>query len=83
VDDLRNFPAFQKDGIQIIQSESATGDQCHYDLSGAKDRSCEQFFKTHFLPDRIYFCCNDATQPISSEQYEYLHDYVQSYCSGK
>lgn len=56
-------------GCGIEQSESATGDACHYDIFGWSKGAARSYFKSINLED-MTICAGDGERPLIKEDLE-------------
>lgn len=61
-----------ENSFEILQETSPTGDICHYNIKGLKEKDCKRFFSKFCRPPNIYLCVEQDCIELSDEEYTNL-----------
>lgn len=56
------------DGVQLIQSDSSSGDDCHYNIIGLSNHNASAFFKNYSSTLALFTICDDGQERILTAQ---------------
>jgi hypothetical protein len=63
--------------FNIIQSESSTGDDCHFDISFGISSCYKKIFSELCVPPNIYICLDGISKEINQNELENLNKHFE------
>jgi hypothetical protein len=76
--DTEHLKDFIKEDFEIGNTPSNTGDECHRDLLGIKNKQAEKYKESICKPPNIYMCFDNIHKSITWEEYEDLGKYLSA-----
>jgi hypothetical protein len=70
VEELREY--IRDYTFQIVREPSVTGDECHCNIHGIKDKDSKQFCKDYCKPPDIYLCIEQDCKELDEDSYSNL-----------
>lgn len=64
------------ENLELINTPSDSGDDCHRDILNVSDKVCRKFFKNYFS-GHIHACCKEGEVLLSSEQITNLVEFIE------